>query len=313
MSGTSKEQLHIGWIGTGRMGYAMAGRLLKAGYTVSVYNRTRAKAEPLADLGAKIVNSPRDLARCDVTFSMVSGPADLKQVVSGAEGVLSDPDHAPKIHVDCSSVSAEGSADVRKDLAARGADMIAAPVSGNAKVVEAGMLSIVASGPEQAFKTVEPLLDALGEGVSYVGDGELARMVKICHNILLGVVTQSLAEITVLAEKGGVKRHAFLDFINKSVMGSVFTRYKTPAFVNLDWKPTFTPALLKKDLDLGLAAGRELGVPQPLTAMTRELVQAMIGHGYEDIDFGALLELEAKAAGLDLKSENMTVSDGLKK
>ncbi|MDB6086789.1 MAG: 6-phosphogluconate dehydrogenase, partial [Gammaproteobacteria bacterium] len=157
----------------------------------------------------------------------------------------------------------------------------------------------------------EPYLALLGRGVSYVGEGELARMVKICHNILLGVVTQSLAEITVLAEKGGVPRHAFLDFINKSVMGSLFTKYKSPAFVNLDWTPTFTPYLLRKDLDLGLEAGRNLGVPQPLTALTREIVQSMIGNGYQEKDFGALLELEAKAAGLALKPENMKIDDGL--
>lgn len=312
MSEQGSKSVRIGWIGTGRMGFAMAARLIKAGHDVSVYNRTRAKAEPLAAMGGHVVDSPADLASCDITFSMVSGPADLKEVVSGPQGILSNPSAAPRIHIDCSSVSAEGSADVRDDLAARGAAMIAAPVSGNAKVVEAGLLSIVASGPQAAFDEIEPLLDLLGKGVSYVGEGELSRMVKICHNVLLGVVTQSLAEITVLAEKGGVKRHAFLDFINKSVMGSLFTGYKTPAFVNLDWKPTFTPALLKKDLDLGLAAGRDLGVPQPLTALTREIVQSMIGNGYKDIDFGALLELQAKASGLELKPENVAVSDGLK-
>jgi len=101
-----------------------------------------------------------------------------------------------------------------------------------------------------AFEVAEPCLLALGEGVTYVGEGELARMVKICHNVLLGVVTQCLAEITVLAEKGGVPRHALLDFINSSVMGSMFSAYKTPAFINLDWTPTFTPVLLRNDMDL---------------------------------------------------------------
>ena len=110
-------------------------------------------------------------------------------------------------------------------------------------------------------------------------------MVKICHNMILGVVTQVLVETMTLAEKGGVPRHAYLDFINKSVMGSVFSRYKTPAFVGLDWTTTFTPVLLRKDLDLGLAAGRKLGVPQPLTALTREIVQSLIGNGYIDCDF----------------------------
>jgi len=145
-----------------------------------------------------------------------------------------------------------------------------------------------------------------------VGEGELARMVKICHNVLLGVVTQSLAEIAVLAEKGGVSRHALLEFINNSVMGSMFSRYKTPAMVNLDWTPTFTPVLLRKDMDLGLSAAERLGVPMQVAQATRELVQKSIDAGHTDCDFGILLEEQAKASGLELKSENKDVSDGLK-
>jgi 3-hydroxyisobutyrate dehydrogenase len=311
MTKANLKQYRLGWVGTGRMGYAMASRLLQNGCDVAVYNRTRAKAQPLAEYGATLVDSPADLADRDIIFTMVSGPDDLIEVVSGSKGILSHPAQAPKLLVDCSSVSTEASAEVRSRAVARGIEMLASPVSGNAKVVKAGLLSVVVSGPEAAFKMAEPYLDLLGRGVSYVGEGELARMVKICHNILLGVVTQSLAEITVLAEKGGVPRHAFLDFINKSVMGSQFTKYKTPALVNLDWTPTFTPYLLRKDLDLGLEAGRALGVPQPLTALTREIVQSMIGNGYQDCDFGALLEHEARAAGLELKSENKQVDDGL--
>jgi 3-hydroxyisobutyrate dehydrogenase len=311
MTKTNLKDCRLGWIGTGRMGYAMASRLLKSGCDVAVYNRTKAKADPLAEIGATIVDSPADVADRDIVFTMVSGPDDLIEVVTGAKGVLSRSDRAPTLLVDCSSVSTEASAAVRERAEARGVAMLAAPVSGNAKVVKAGLLSVVVSGPEPQFRIAEPYLSLLGQGVSYVGEGELARMVKICHNILLGVVTQSLAEITVLAEKGGVPRHAFLDFINKSVMGSLFTKYKTPSFVNLDWTPTFTPYLLRKDLDLGLEAGRNLGVPQPLTALTREIVQGMIGNGYKDIDFGALLVMEAKAAGLELKSENKKIDDGL--
>jgi len=311
MTTASHTNRRLGWVGTGRMGYAMAARLLKSGCNVAVYNRTKSKAEPLKEFGATIVDSPADLADRDIVFTMVSGPDDLIEVATGSNGILSHPKHVPGLIIDCSSVSTEASAAVRAQAAKRGTAMLAAPVSGNTKVVKAGLLSVVASGPETQFKIAEPYLALLGRGVSYVGDGELARIVKICHNILLGVVTQSLAEITVLAEKGGVPRHAFLDFINKSVMGSLFTKYKSPAFVNLDWTPTFTPYLLRKDLDLGLEAGRALGVPQPLTALTREIVQTMIGNGYKECDFGALLELEAKAAGLALKSENMKIDDGL--
>lgn len=300
----------IGWIGAGRMGFAMARRLLDAGCDVAVYNRTRAKAEPLTAYGARIVDTPLELADRDIVFSMVSGPEDLLSVVSGDNGLLSG-DKNPRMLIDCSSVSEEASNKVRNIAAARGVEMLAAPVSGNAKVVKAGKLTIVASGPKQAFEQAEPYLQALGRGATYVGTGELSRMVKICHNLLLGVVTQSLAEITVLAEKGGVPRHAFLDFINNSVMGSMFSKYKLPAFVNLDMTPTFTPVLLRKDLDLGLSAGKALGVPLPVTQLTRDIVQQAIDAGHKDCDFAILLEQQAERSGLELKPENIEVDDGL--
>lgn len=303
-------QHKIGWIGTGRMGFAMAKRLLESGSDLAVFNRTRTKAEPLEALGANIVDRPVDLADRDIVFTMVSGPDDLLAVTVGEDGLLSA-DSTPQLLVDCSSVSEEGSNQVREALAKRGAAMISSPVSGNAKVVTAGKLTLVASGPADAFGIAEPYLQALGTGVTYVGEGELARMVKICHNVMLGVVTQCLAEITVLAEKGGVPRHALLDFINDSVMGSMFTRYKSPAFVNLDWTPTFTPPLLRKDLDLGLAAGKALGVPMPVTKATRKMVNRVIKAGNTDCDFGILLEQQAETSGMDLVSENVDVDDGL--
>ncbi|MEX2496241.1 MAG: NAD(P)-dependent oxidoreductase [Woeseia sp.] len=302
----------IGWIGTGRMGFAMAKALLKAGCDVSVYNRTRSKAEPLAEFGARIVDSPKELSDRDIVFSMVSAGKDLAEVTSGPNGLLSGKSR-PRLLIDCSSISSEASAAVRAEAAKGGTDMLAAPVSGNAKVVEAGKLFIVASGPSAAYEIAKPYLQALGRGVTYVGPAELARMVKICHNLFLGVVTQSLAEIVVLAEKGGVTRHDFMDFINKSIMGSIFTKYKTPAFVNLEMKATFTPLLLRKDLDLGLSAGEELGVPLPLTRLTREYVQKSVDAGFEEMDFAALLLVQAQASNLDLEAENVPVDDGLSK
>jgi 3-hydroxyisobutyrate dehydrogenase len=311
MTSTALGQHKIGWVGAGRMGYSMASRLLKSGCDLSIYNRTRAKAEPLTELGAAIVDSPADLADRDIVFTMVAGPDDFLNVVSGEDGVLSRDGVVPRILIDCTSVSEEASAAVRQAAADKGVAYLAAPVSGNAKVVKAGKLSIVASGPRETYDEALPYLEALGVGASYVGEGEAARVVKICHNVLLGVVTQSLAEITVLAEKAGVPRHAFLDFINKSVMGSVFTRYKTPAFVNLDYSVTFTPALLRKDLDLGLSAARKMNVPMPIAAQTREIVQTMIGNGFTDTDFSELLTLQARASGIELEPENIDVSDGL--
>ena len=311
MVSSGLREHRIGWVGAGRMGFSMASRLLKAGCDLSIYNRTRAKAEPLTALGATVVDSPADLADRDIVFTMVAGPEDFLKIVSGENGVLSRDGTAPRILIDCTSVSEEASAAVRHEAAQKGVAYLAAPVSGNAKVVKAGKLSIVASGPRDTYDEALPYLEALGVGASYVGEGEAARVVKICHNVLLGVVTQSLAEITILAEKAGVPRHAFLEFMNKSVMGSAFTRYKTPSFVNLDFSVTFTPALLRKDLDLGLSAAHSLNVPMPIAAQTREIIQTMIGNGFTDTDFAELLTLQAQASGMKLEPENIEVSDGL--
>jgi 3-hydroxyisobutyrate dehydrogenase-like beta-hydroxyacid dehydrogenase len=240
----------------------------------------------------------------------VSTYDDVKEVLgkalaSGSKG------GKPKMVIECSSISLEGSAELRRTLAAKGVEYLAAPVSGNAKVIKAGKLTFVVSGPKSAYERAKPYLDMMGSGSSYVGDGELARIAKICHNVMLGVVIQNLCEITILAEKAGMPRHAFLDFLNKSVMGSMFTRYKTPALVNLDFHVTFTPKLLRKDLDLGLEAGRKFDVPMPLSALTRDLLQQMIGHGMTEQDFSTLLLMQAKASGIELEAENVAVGDGL--
>ena len=300
----------IGWIGIGRMGYAMAERLATSGADLTVWNRTRAKAEPLAARGAKIAANVSDLAACDVVYVMVSTYDDVKQVILGEGGLLSAK-RAPKMVVECSSISMEGSAELRAALAGRGVQMLAAPVSGNAKVIKAGRLSFVCSGPREAFDAALPSLKTIAPAASYVGEGVLARIAKICHNVFLGVVIQSLAEITVLAQKAGMPRHTFLEFINSSVMGSVFSRYKSPALVNLDFKVTFTPKLLRKDLDLGLDAGRDLDVPLPLASATRDLVQGLIGRGMDDEDFAKLIVMQAQASGLELQPENVAVDDGL--
>ena len=307
---TTQGMPKIGWIGTGRMGYAMVHRLLSAGLGVSVYNRTRSKAESLAVYGADIVDTIAELAGCDIVFSMVSESSDLLQVTTGEGGVLTQK-LAPRIIVDCSTVSVEASEEVRRASASRGTEYLVAPVSGNGKVVKAGKLTMIASGPREVFDEVEPILLHIVKAATYAGEGDLARLVKLAHNIFLGVVTQSMAEITVFAEKAGVPRSAFLAFLNDSVMGSVFTRYKSPAFVNLDMTTTFTPILLRKDFDLGLAAARDLEVPMPIASAAHQIVQQAIGHGNVDTDFAVLLLEQAAASGVVLKSEDKEISDGL--
>jgi 3-hydroxyisobutyrate dehydrogenase len=310
----------IGWIGMGRMGFPMAERLIKAGHDVSIWNRTRTKAEPLAKIGGKIVDRLADLKSVDVLFSIVATGADVQDVLYGKGSVAAGSGRMPPVVVDCSTIAVEESAVIRNKLKELSAEFVASPVSGNAKVIKAGQLSAVVSGAEAACKIAMPLIEIFApRGVSYVGEGELARVCKIAHNVMLGVVMENLIEITLLTNKMGVPRHAFLAFLNNGVMGSMFTRYKSPALVNLDWTTTFTPELLRKDLDLGLELGRGMDVPMPVTAATREVLQSHFGaamlqkdpQDYLQKDFAALAETMALAAGMKLVSENKNVPTGL--
>ena len=302
------ESTSLGWVGVGRMGRALVTRLLEAGHQVAVYNRTREKALDLEALGATIVDSPADLADRDIVFTIVAGSADVAEIV---DALLSRPGVQPGLIVDSTTISPAVAQDIRARANERGTAMLAAPVSGNPKVAASGRLTIVASGPEDAWARARPYLELLCCGVTYVGEGERARLVKICHNLMLGVVAQCMAEVTVLAEKGGVSRADFLEFLNDSVMGSTFTRYKSPAYVNLDFTPTFTPELLLKDFHLGFEAAREMNVAMPVAAVTEQLVQSLHGMKGNDVDFAALIELTAAASGLALEPEDVAVDDGL--
>src|SRR6266571_5315419 len=311
MTTHSPNSHRLGWIGTGRMGAALVTRLLRRGVDVTVYNRTRAKTESLAKLGAHVVSRPVDLADRDIVITTVSDSKDFVEVVAGPHGLLSDGTRAPSLLIDASPVSMEVSAEMRATALRLGTALLAAPVSGNPNVARAGRLALAVSGPRDAYETALPYLQMLGARVTYVGKGEAARLVKICHNLVLGVVTQILAETTVLAERGGIARADYLDFINGSVLGSTFSQYKTPAFVNLDFTPSFTGHLLRKDFELGLDAAGQLKVPVPVSSLVHEIIVKLIDAGLGDGDFAALLELEARAANLTLAPDARPVSDGL--
>ncbi len=289
----------------------MVKKLTAAGHSVKVWNRTRSKAEPLQAYGAVLVDHKADLAACDVVFTMVSTTDDLKEVLFGAGGLMTGTT-LPKVLIDSSSISQEGSEEIRHALAALGVGYLCTPVSGNAKVAKAGKLLLVASGPHDLYLALEPYLQAMARKTMWVGEGELARVWKIAHNTMFGVVIQNLCEITVLAEKAGIPRHLFLQSINDSVLGSMYTRYKTPVLSNLTFENvTFTPKLLLKDMDLGMAAGKTYGVPMPAAAATRESVARMVGRGHDQVDFSILLQDLALDSGLTLTAEDVKLSDGL--
>ncbi len=300
----------VGWIGVGRMGFEIASRLLDGGVDLAVYNRTRSKAEPLGDKGARVVDTPGDLADCDIVFTMVAGPQDVLDVTVGDGGVLAG-ETRPGIVVDATTIDPATSAQLSAEAAELGTAVLAAPVSGNPKVVASGNLTVVTSGPKEAYDTASPYLDLFGRKVTYVGEGDEARLVKICHNLMLGIVAQTMAETCALVGKAGVSRFDYLDFLNNSVMGSGFTKYKSPAYVNLDFAPTFTWPLLRKDFELGLQAARELDVPLPLSALVHQIVIEGIGRGMGDQDFAALVTKSYEESGQVIEPENREVDDGL--
>lgn len=295
----------LGWLGTGRMGSAMARRLVDAGNEVLVWNRTASKTQPLVDAGAKAVDAITDLARADIVFVMVSTSRDLEDVVAGPHGLLAH-EHRPQVIVDCSTVSAETSAHVRAEAARQSVEFLAAPVSGNAHVVAAGDACLVVSGSMATFQQVEPYLLQIAKTAVHAGEDEQSRLVKLCHNLYLGMMVQALVEVTALAEKGGTSRAAFLDFLNGTVLASDWVRKRTKDLVALDWTPTFTTELLRKDFDLGLTAARGLEVPMPIASSVHQLIQSAVGTGLREDDFLSLFVQQARIAGLDPKPEPPT-------
>jgi 3-hydroxyisobutyrate dehydrogenase-like beta-hydroxyacid dehydrogenase len=287
----------LGWLGCGRMGAAMAARLIDAGNRVTVWNRTTSKTDPLVARGATAAGRITDLGACDIVFVTVSRPADVQQVVMGPGGLLRGT-RTPGVIVDCSTVSAETSAEVRAAAEAAGAGFLASPVSGNPHVVAEGRACLVASGPAEVFGRVRPYLEQMARVAVYAGEQEQSRLVKLCHNLYLGIMVQALVEVTTLAEKGGTDREAFLTFLNGTVLSSDWVRRRSGDLVKRDWTPTFTTELLRKDFDLGLDAARDLEVPMPVGSLVHQLIQAAVTTGARDQDFLSLYEQQARIAAL---------------
>lgn len=247
--------------------------------------------------GATAVDHIADLGACDIVFVMVSTPKDLEEVVAGPKGLLSA-ERRPGTIVDCSTVSAATSAAVRTASTEAGVDFLAAPISGNPHVVAEGGACIVASGPLASFQRARPYLEQIAKVAVHAGEEEQSRLVKLCHNLYLGMMVQALVEVTSLAEKGGTERAAFLEFLNGTVLASDWVRKRTDDLIERDWTPTFTTELLRKDFDLGLGAARSLEVPMPVGAAVYQLIQSAIGTGLRDADFLALYEQQARGASL---------------
>ena len=289
---------NVGFVGLGVMGSRMVKRLLEAGHTVTGYNRTKAKALWLIDAGMKWAETPRAVAAtAETTLSMVTNTQALQAVTGGPDGIMAGLS-AGKTYVDMSTVSPAASRELAKQVEAKGAQMLDAPVSGSVSTLEEGKLSIMVGGKREAFERARPILEAIGPKVTHVGDNGLAVSMKIATNLSLAVQMLAFSEGVLLAQKSGIPRETAVEVLLNSVIASPMVKYRGPFVLKMPDEAWFDVNMMQKDLLLALEMGRQLDVPLPTTAITNEMLTAARGMGLAEKDFAALFEALACMAGV---------------
>jgi 3-hydroxyisobutyrate dehydrogenase-like beta-hydroxyacid dehydrogenase len=289
---------NLGFIGLGVMGGRIVKRLLAAGHKVTGYNRTKSKAQWLIEAGMNWADTPRDVAEpTDLIFSMVTDTQALEAVTHGPEGILAGL-NAGKIYVDMSTVSPSSSRETARQVAAKGAQMLDAPVSGSVITLEEGKLSIMVGGNRQAFDRALPVLQTIGPKVTHVGANGLAVSMKIATNLSLAVQMLAFSEGVLLAEKSGIPRETAVEVLLNSVIASPMVKYRGPFVLNMPDEAWFDVGMMQKDLMLALELGRQLDVPLPSTAITNEMLTSARGMGLAEKDFAIIFEALARMAGV---------------
>lgn len=288
----------LGFIGLGVMGSRVAKRLLDAGYSVTGYNRTKAKARWLLDAGMKWADSPRAVAEAsDVVFSMVTNTTALLAVANGNDGILAGLS-ADKVYVEMSTVSPAASREIANQVAAKGAAMLDCPVSGSVITLEQGQVSLMVGGDAATFERVKPILLAIGPKVNHVGANGLAVTMKIAVNLSLGVQMLAFSEGVLLAEKAGIARETAVQVMLNSVIASPMIKYRGPFALKLPDEAWFDVNMMQKDMLLALELGRQLDVPLPTTAATNEMLTASRGMGFAKEDFAVMFRALARMSGI---------------
>jgi 3-hydroxyisobutyrate dehydrogenase-like beta-hydroxyacid dehydrogenase len=286
----------IGWIGLGKMGIPMSKNLIKAGYALTVYNRTKAKTKDLAGQGAGVADSPKELtAAVDIIISMVSDDPALESLSIGPDGAFREA-RAGAIYIDMSTVSPEASARVADEAQKRGIKYLRAPVSGSTALATAGTLTILVSGPKDAYESCTDIFGVLGQKSFHVGTGEEARYLKLLINMMVGITSAMTAEALVLGKHGGLDWAQMIDVISSTVVASPLMVYKAQTLKDRDFTPAFTADQIAKDFDIALDAGGASNVPLPITSLVRQLFGAMKATGKGRLDyFGLVTVIEALA------------------
>lgn len=287
----------IGWIGLGNMGSPMSLNLLKAGHEVTVWNRTKAKADEVLAAGAKWADTPKEIAEnADFIFTMVSDGPTLQAVTLGENGVVAGLS-ANKIVIDMSTVAPSESSKVNDAIEEKGCKFIRGPVTGSTVLAVNGTLGILASGDKATYDKVLPLFESMGKNQFYVGTGEEARVLKLSLNIMIGVTSQMMAEAVVLAEKAGLDVKQTTEVMAGSAVGSPLVGYKAALVSSGDYKPAFSVKLMMKDFDLAFDAAKQYGVSMPVTAVTRQFLAAAAASGRGEKDFSVLTEVLEEMCG----------------
>ena len=290
---------NLGFVGLGVMGGRIAKRLLDAGYQVTGYNRTKSKAAWLVDQGLRLAHTPREVTEsADVVLTMVTDTAALEAVTEGDDGILAGLTPG-KVYVDMSTVSPARSRELAAAVAAKGAAMLDAPVSGSVSTLEKGQLSIMVGGDTEVLDRVRPILEAIGPKVIHIGGNGQAVLIKTAINLNLAVQITAFSEGLLIAEKGGIPREVAVEAMLASVIASPSLEYRTPFVFGLPKEAWFDVNMMQKDMLLALEAGRASGVPMPTSAAVNELLSACRGIGVEKEDFAVIYHTLARFSGVD--------------
>ena len=289
---------NLGWIGVGKMGAPMSTHLLKAGYQLVVYDIVPSAMNALTDQGATAAKSPAEVAdRVDVIISMIPDDSALEAVAAGPQGILQTAKRG-LIYIDMSTVSPATSTRIGAAAENKGIQFLRAPVSGSTESAVNVALTILVSGPEDAFKQCRPIFETLGQKVFHVGPGDQARYLKLLINMMVGITSAMTAEALTFGKRGGIDWDQMIDLINSSVVASPLIGFKVQLLKERKFDPMFTAAQMAKDFDLALDTAREMDIPIPLTALTRQLYGAMKATGRGELDYFGMVALIEEMAGI---------------
>jgi 3-hydroxyisobutyrate dehydrogenase len=293
----------IGFVGLGIMGKGMAKTLLQAGYELTVYNRTRNKAEEFVKLGAKVAETPADAASGnDVVITMLADPAAVTELVLGKNGIVEGL-KAGSTLIDCSTVDPTTTALTLEAAEAKGADFLDSPVAGSKDAAAKGELILMVGGKEETLSKVRDVLETISKRIIYAGPSGSGTMLKLCFNLMVAHMAAAISESLVLGVKSGLKAETIIEAIMSGAIGAQFYEWKGGCMMNRDFTTNFSTKLMHKDLNLIMSAGYSLNTPLPTTAAVKELFGMAKSKGYAEEDFCSVVKILEQFAGVEVRRQ----------